>query len=281
MKIHFPLLALVAVVVLSQHNVDANLLDQLLMLRREGEQVLPHFRKTSSCSLDACNGDTSCFAACINDGINNIYEGYPRPSPTPQPIPRPEQSPRPRPKPQSECKRNWCGTDCSKLRKKGKRKCNKCKAIQECVDGDTPETEDNQIAMADWMGYPQVDVSFFNGRLRRRMEELEEKTESLDGFGYRRLGSLYQCTRRGDKDCAKSGCFQALKMIKRMQKEVRDMSINNICKMAVEDGQISGSFESACRYMARNHPQTSCKMAGNCNCIKQTPASAGGGFGRL
>ena len=117
--------------------------------------------------------------------------------------------------------------------------------------------------------------------LRRRMEELEEKTESLDGFGYRRLGSLYQCTRRGDKDCAKSGCFQALKMIKRMQKEVRDMSINNICKMAVEDGQISGSFGSACRYMARNHPQTLCKMAGNCNCIKQTPASAGGGFGRL
>jgi hypothetical protein len=117
--------------------------------------------------------------------------------------------------------------------------------------------------------------------LQRRMEELEEKTESLDGFGYRRLGDLYHCTRRGDKDCAKSGCFQALMMIKRMQKEMRDISINNICKMAVEDGQISRSFESACRYMARNHPQTSCKMARKCNCIKQTPASAGGGFGRL
>ena len=220
MKIHFPLLALVAVVVLSQHNVDANLLDQLLMLRREGEQVLPHFRKTSSCSLDACNGDTSCFAACINDGINNIYEGYPRPSPTPQPIPRPEQSPRPRPKPQSECKRNWCGTDCSKLRKKGKRKCNKCKAIQECVDGDTPETEDNQIAMADWMGYPQVDVIGTTERrmtehrlldelLQRRMEALEEmegEQGSLqDGFVESRR--LYQRKTCHDGTAPYCTCF--------------------------------------------------------------------------
>ena len=117
--------------------------------------------------------------------------------------------------------------------------------------------------------------------LLRRMEELEEKTESLDGFGYRRLGSLYQCTRRGDEDCAKSDCFQALKLIKRMQKDVKRMTIDSICKMAVKEGDIHRSFKSACIYMANNHPQTSCKMAGNCNCIKQTPASAGGGFGRL